>query len=185
MMEENDTYIIHSNNEIDFQLLLNDYIENFTRKRCILNVSDKKVQNVEIRFSKDNLPHLLGWHKVTNKRAPKILAAILEGNFTHSSIINHHNYKYIKDRLYSYNFLHKCFIHKDINYCIVIKSNLNNSLDLDIVFIDYYYNKTIVLGLRRVRDFYIPTTMYVMKDDTDQYNTQQRSKINSIDWHTY
>lgn len=176
---------IQYSKDIDLQILLNDFIENFTRNKCILEISDKNLQNVEIRFSKDNLPHLLGLHKVNKDRASKILSAILEGTITHNSIKSHHEYVNIKDRLYSYNFLHKCFIEKEVKYCIVIKSNKNNSLNLDIAFIDSFNNKTIVLGLRKVRDFFVPATMYVMKNKNDQYNTMPRSKINSIEWHEY
>lgn len=184
-MTDKDIYLIKYCDNINLQEVLNDFIENFTRKKCILKISDKKLQNVEIRFSKNNLPHLLGLHKINKKRAPKILIEILEGTMTHSSIKTHHNYSNIKDRLYSYNFLHKCFIEKNINYCIVVKNNVNNQLDLDVVFIDNFNNKLIVLGLRKVQHYFVPTTMYVMKNQNDQYNLMPRSKINCIEWCEY
>ncbi|WP_257213611.1 PBECR4 domain-containing protein, partial [Staphylococcus piscifermentans] len=70
------------------------------------------IKVAEIRFSKDHLPHILGLHKVINESANVFLTKILQGKLTHSSIKKHHNYQNIKDWLYSYNFLHRCFIEK-------------------------------------------------------------------------
>ncbi|GEP84195.1 Uncharacterised protein [Staphylococcus piscifermentans] len=111
-MNKNNIYKIEYNDIIDFRLLLNDYINCFTRKKCFLHISDKSIKVAEIRFSKDHLPHILGLHKVINESANVFLTKILQGKLTHSSIKKHHNYQNIKDWLYSYNFLHRCFIEK-------------------------------------------------------------------------
>lgn len=185
-MEDNKYYIVNSEEDINFQYILNDFIENFTRKKLVVNVTYRKLDKLEIRFDKFNLPHLLGLHKVIKERATNILQSILEGNITLENIKLHERYKEIKDRILSYNFLHSCFIDKNIKLCIIINSHDRNPQYLDIVFIDKYGGKDILLGLRKARnrDYYSPTTMYVVKDNSD-YIRRKKSSISSIKWESY
>lgn len=185
-MEDNKYYILNSEKDINFQYILNDFIENFTQKKLVLNVTYGKIDKLEIRFDKFNLPHLLGLHKVINGRATNILQNILEGKVAIENIKLHERYKEIKDRILSYNFLHSCFINKNIKLCIIINSHGRNPQNLDIVFIDRYSGKDILLGLRKVRNknYYSPTTMYVVKDNSD-YMGRKKARISSIEWESY
>lgn len=53
------------------------------------------------------------------------------------------------------------------------------------VFIDHFNRKVVVFGLRKIKDFYIPTTMYIMKNNNDQYNLKPRCKITGMEWVDY
>ena len=107
-------YKIDNINDIDLQMLLSDYIENFTRQKLIITTTYDKLKEIEIRFNKRNIHHLLGLHKVQNNNATKTLQNILEGKLTIKDIKKHHNFGEIRNRLLNYNFLHKCFIKKEV-----------------------------------------------------------------------
>ncbi|KKI56575.1 PBECR4 domain-containing protein [Staphylococcus haemolyticus] len=110
----NKYYKIQSINDIDLQMLLSDYIENFTKQKLIITTTYSKLEKIEVRFNKRDIHHLLGFHKVQNKNnnATKTLQNILEGKLTIDKIKEHHNFGEIRNRLLNYNFLHECFLDK-------------------------------------------------------------------------
>ncbi|KTT82736.1 hypothetical protein RSA37_11945 [Mammaliicoccus sciuri] len=185
-MENSAYYIVNNDSDIDFQYILNDYIEIFTRKKLIVTTTYKKLETFEIRFDKFNLPHLLGLHKVLEKRATKILQDIVEGKLDIEHLKSHTSYGDIKDRILSYNFLHRCFILNVVKLCIIIDSNDRNPQNLDVVFIDDMNKKSILIGLRKARgqNFYVPTTMYVIKNHSE-YLLKRRTNITNMTWLDY
>lgn len=180
---DNKYYKLNSEENINFQEIFNDYIDTFTRKKLILKVANK---DIEIRFSKDNLPHLLGLHKVLKGRATDILQSIVEGEIDIEKLKKHERYKEIKDRILSYNFLHSCFIDKNIELCIIVDAHGFNPQDLGLVFIDDFGGKDILFGLRKARNtnYYSPTTMYVVKDNS-AYIRKKKSRVLNIRWQDY
>ncbi|PWZ93078.1 hypothetical protein DD924_20775, partial [Staphylococcus pseudintermedius] len=118
----------------------------------------------KLSFQTNNLPHLLGLHYTQKEKinAKKIVGRIAEGKITKNSIKRHHEYSKIKDRLINYNFLHKCFIDKDIKLCVIIPENSINPQKIDIAFIENNSNNAMFLGIRKnLKDkYYYPATMY-------------------------
>lgn len=178
---------INSLSDVDFQSILNDYIEFFTRRYIKLGTNYKKVSEIEIRFAKHDIHHLLGLHKVqdSNVNATRTLTKILEGTLTVDSIKNHSEFNDIRNRLINYNFLHHCFIDQSIKLCVIVQ-NEPNPQKLSVVFIDNYRNLNFLLGLKKARgrDFYVPATMYEM-NDSSVYQKKRRSNINSMTWCDY
>ncbi|WP_242510635.1 PBECR4 domain-containing protein, partial [Staphylococcus condimenti] len=103
-----DYYKVENINDIDLQMLLNDYIECFTKKKLIVQTTYFKLEQFEIRFNKRDIHHLLGFHKIQNKKvnATKTLQLILEGNLT--------------------------------SLCVIPKESSKNPQNLSVLFIDQY-----------------------------------------------
>ncbi|MEB7763015.1 PBECR4 domain-containing protein [Staphylococcus pseudoxylosus] len=184
----NKYYIINSLNEIDLQMVVNDYLESFTKERLLIHTTYEKLKEFEIRFSKRDIHHLLGFHKVINKNnhATKTLQSILEGNLTIKEMRKHPNFGEIKNRLLNYNFLHKCFIDKKIKLCVIPKEKNKNPQKLEGVFIDHHNDIRMLLGLKMdcSKKYYVPATMYQM-NDSSVYNRTKRTNITSIEWNPY
>ncbi|EGQ3274267.1 TPA: hypothetical protein R1946_000855, partial [Staphylococcus delphini] len=107
-MFANQSYLkINSENDVDLQNILNDYINNFCDGYFEVKVKHKNVQKFKLSFHTNNLPHLLGLHYTQKEKinAKKIVGRIAEGKITKNSIKRHHEYSKIKDRLINYNFL--------------------------------------------------------------------------------
>ena len=179
-------YKIDNINDIDLQMLLSDYIENFTRQKLIITTTYDKLKEIEIRFNKRNIHHLLGLHKVQNNNATKTLQNILEGKLTINVIKKHHNYGEIRNRLLNYNFLHKCFINKEIKLCVIPKGKNKNPQQLSVVFIDYYNDINMLIGLKLdySQSYYVPATMYQI-NDSNIYNRTPKTRITQIEWENY
>lgn len=184
----NKYYKIQSINDIDLQMLLSDYIENFTKQKLIITTTYSKLEKIEVRFNKRDIHHLLGFHKVQNKNnnATKTLQNILEGKLTIDKIKEHHNFGEIRNRLLNYNFLHECFLDKKIKLCLIPKENSKNPQKLSIVFIDYFRNINMLIGLKRdySNTYYIPATMYQI-NNSSIYNRTKRTRITNIEWENY
>ncbi|UXR54474.1 PBECR4 domain-containing protein [Staphylococcus schleiferi] len=183
-----DYYKVEKINDINLQMLLNDYIEVFTKRKLIVKTSYFKLEQLEIRFNKRDIHHLLGFHKIQNKKvnATKTLQLILEGNLTISEIKAHHNFGEIRNRLLNYNFLHKCFINQEISLCVIPKESSKNPQNLSVLFIDKYNNINMMIGLKldsRGR-YYVPATMYQI-NDSSIYQRTKRTRITNMWWEDY
>ncbi|HAR5657973.1 TPA: hypothetical protein I1467_000392 [Staphylococcus pseudintermedius] len=184
-MFANQSYLkINSENDVDLQNILNDYINNFCDGYFEVKVKHKNVQKFKLSFQTNNLPHLLGLHYIQKEKinAKKIVGRIAEGKITKNSIKRHHEYSKIKDRLINYNFLHKCFIDKDIKLCVIIPENSINPQKIDIAFIENNSNNAMFLGIRKnLKDkYYYPATMYILRKNSS-YNFMAKSYITSIE----
>lgn len=180
------TYLkIETIEDVNFQDILNDYIDMFTRRYLVVQTNYKKLEQFEIRFNKSDLHHLLGFHKVqdSNVSATKTLYMILEGKLTLESIRRHHQFKDMKSRLINYNFLHKCFIDQDVQLCIIPNSK-KNPQKLDVVFQDIHNHHTVLIGLKKVRNYYVPATLYET-NSKNVYGSQRRTKVTSMEWNSY
>lgn len=181
-------YLVSNINEINLQMIVNDYIHFFTNQKLIIRTTYKKLEKIEVRFNKRDIHHLLGFHKVQerNNNATKTLQNILEGKLTIDSIKKHPNFGEMRNRLLNYNFLHKCFIEKEIKLCIIPVDSNRNPQKLSVVFVDYYNNTNMLLGLKSdyTNTYYIPATMYQM-NNSSIYNKTKRTKIIDISWQNY
>ncbi|WJP97052.1 PBECR4 domain-containing protein [Macrococcus bovicus] len=177
--------IVEKLEDVDFQDLLNDYIQCFTRQYLVMETNYNKLEKFEVRFTKTDVHHLLGFHKIqdSNVNATHTLSQILDGTLTLETARKHNCFDDMKSRLINYNFLHRCFIDQEVSLC-VIPSKGKNPQNLNIVFQDKHRNCNMLIGLRRVRDYYVPVTMY----ETNRngiYNSQRRTKIISAEWKDY
>ncbi|AXP51772.1 hypothetical protein M6K188_0401 [Staphylococcus aureus] len=181
----NTTYLkINSENDVDLQDILNDFINCFCKGYVEIKTKYKLLPIFKINFHKNNLPHLLGLHYTHKKvSAKKIIGRIAEGKITHESIKKHYEYSNIKDRLINYNFLHKCFIDKEIRLCVIVPKNSINPQKIDVAFIDDKTSQVMILGLRKSNnnDFYSPATMYVLGKNSS-YRRMRRTHVISIEW---
>lgn len=73
-----------------------------------------------------------------------------------------------------------------IELCIIVDPHSFNPQDLGLVFIDDFGGKDILFGLRKARNtnYYSPTTMYVVKDNS-AYITKKKSRVLDIQWPDY
>ncbi|MEN4441210.1 PBECR4 domain-containing protein [Staphylococcus hominis] len=178
---------INSENDVDLQNILNDFINCFCNGYVEVRTKYKKLPTFKINFHKNNLPHLLGLHYTHKKTsAKKIIGRIAEGKITHKSIKQHYEYDNIKDRLINYNFLHKCFIDKEINLCVIVPKNSINPQKIDVAFLDDKNSEVMILGLKKgySSDFYVPATMYILGKNSP-YRKMRRTHIIDITWKDY
>ncbi|WP_154835883.1 PBECR4 domain-containing protein [Staphylococcus pasteuri] len=182
---EKSTYLkINSQNDVDLQNILNDFINCFCNGYVEVKTKYKKLPVFKISFHKNNLPHLLGLHYTQNNvSAKKIIGRITEGKITHESIKKNHEYNNIKDRLINYNFLHKCFIDREIKLCVIVPKHSINPQKIDVAFIDDKNSKLMILGLKKGynSDFFIPATMYILGKNSS-YRRMRRTDIIDIEW---
>ncbi|MBJ6292105.1 hypothetical protein JGU37_03935 [Staphylococcus aureus] len=183
-----DYYKVEKIDDIDLQMLLNDYIEFFTKRKLIVKTTYYKLEQFEIRFNKRDVHHLLGFHKIQNKKvnATKTLQLILEGNLTIKDIKKHHNYGEVRNRFLNYNFLHKCFINQEVDLCVIPKEERKNPQNLAVVFIDHHNDVNMMIGLKldKTGSYYVPATMYQI-NNSSIYQRTKRTKITNMCWRDY
>ena len=84
---EHNVFKINSENDVDLQDILNDFINCFCKGYVEIKTKYKLLPIFKINFHKNNLPHLLGLHYTHKKvSAKKIIGRIAEGKITHESI---------------------------------------------------------------------------------------------------
>lgn len=178
---------INNIEDVDFQSILNDYIDIFTRQYIVIETNYKKLSEIKIVFAKHDIHHLLGFHKIQDSdiNATKTLSKILEGTLNLENARRHPNFGEVKNRLINYNFLHHCFVDQSVKLCVVVNSPPNPQ-GLSVVFIDKHKNENVLLGLKKARgrDYYVPATLYVM-NDSNVYTRKRRSNVKSISWENY
>ena len=82
----NTTYLkINSENDVDLQDILNDFINCFCKGYVEIKTKYKLLPIFKINFHKIIYPHLLGLHTHKKVSAKKIIGRIAEGKITHES----------------------------------------------------------------------------------------------------
>lgn len=162
--------------------ILNDYKEKFCGKVCCIETNFKDMQKIKINFSKVDLHHLLGLHKVTKNRASKNIELIEEGKLIIKDIKKHHNYKEVKPRISSYGFIEEVFYARTVDICIVEKDINPNTMILNLIIYKKSGYEVIVLGLKKntKNDIYYLATLH--KAYENKYSELRKTKIKSIQW---
>lgn len=162
--------------------ILNDYKENFCNKMCCIEIAYKEMEFINIYFSKTDLHHLLGFHKVLPGNATKTINDIENGNLTIKHIKKHQNYGMIKTRIDNYNFIHDVFYKNNVELCIVEKDINSNTMDLNLIIYKKKGYEVIVLGLKKnyKNDIYYLATLH--KTYENKYKDTRKTKIKNIKW---
>ena len=162
--------------------ILNDYKENFCNKMCCIETAYKEMEFINIYFSKTDLHHLLGFHKVLPGNATKTINDIENGNLTIKHIKKHQNYGMIKTRIDNYNFIHDVFYKNNVELCIVEKDINSNTMDLNLIIYKKKGYEVIVLGLKKnyKNDIYYFATLH--KTYENKYKDTRKTKIKNIKW---
>lgn len=163
--------------------ILDDYKENFCEKICVVETSLKEINSIKIYFSKTDLHHLLGLHKVTSgKNASKTIEEIERNKLTINKVRKHHNYNIIKPRIKNYGFIYEVFYGHEVDLCIAGKDIKPNSMNLNLIFYKKKNHEVIVLGLRKnsKNNIYYLTTLH--KTYENKYDKTRKTKIKSIKW---
>lgn len=180
-------YHVKSVKDINYQKILNDYRKCFSGRVARLTTNYKLLENFSVLFSDNDLPHLMGWQKVIDRRnyAGRIINLVDNGQFTFTISRKHHNFFKIKNRLLHYNFLHEVFWEDDPNVCVMTSDMKPNPLKLDIVFFKHTQpSEIVVLGLRRDKNmnFFVPTTLHTEVSKNNTYLRRRKTNIKTITW---
>lgn len=180
-------YHVSSLKDINYKRILDDYRFYFSGRVAELTTNYKLLQDFKVRFSDSDLPHLMGWQKVVNKRnyAGRLIKLVDDNKLTLENSRKHHNFIKIKSRMLNYNFLHEIFWEKDPNVCVMTSNMKPNPLKLDIVFFKNTKPREIViLGLRRAKgmNFFVPTTLHTEVSKNSPYLLRRKTSIKSIKW---
>lgn len=104
--------------------ILRDYEENFCNKMCCIETSYKEMNFIHVYFSKTDLHHLLGLHKVISGSATNSIKSIESGYLTLNHIRKHKNFGIIRPRIDSYLFIHEIFLKKGVENYVLSKKIL-------------------------------------------------------------
>ncbi|MCI2031673.1 PBECR4 domain-containing protein [Limosilactobacillus sp.] len=180
-------YHVNNTNDINYKCILDDYHHWFSGRIAELTTNYKMLSDFKVIFSDSDLPHLMGWQKVVNKRnyAGRIIMLVKNNELTIQNSRKHHNSIKIKSRILNYNFLHEIFWENDPHVCVMTSDMKPNPLKLDIVF----FKKTkpreiVVLGLRRAKGMkhFVPTTLHTESSKNNSYLLRRKTSITSIKW---
>ncbi|WP_124978509.1 PBECR4 domain-containing protein, partial [Ligilactobacillus salitolerans] len=154
--------------DIDYQSILNDYRKNFHGNAIEIETNYKLLGKFKVVFNERDLPHLMGWEKVSKSSvssASKIIKAIDSGLFTLQNTRSHSNFNKIKKRMLHYNFLYDVFVEQNVNVCVMTSDMKPNRLKLDIVFYQELKHEAVILGLRKDKNMsvFVPTTLHTEK----------------------
>lgn len=99
-------YRVNSLKDINYKKILDDYRSCFSGRVVELTTNYKLLQDFKVRFSDSDLPHLMGWQKVVNKRnyAGRLIKLVDDNKLTLENSRKHHNFIKIKSRMLNYNF---------------------------------------------------------------------------------
>lgn len=139
-----------------------------------------------IKFSTNQLPHLLGLHKLYSYPPKEMIEQIKCGNINYSDVKKHKNFGDIKDRLLCFNFFIDTFLN-DLNSVIIVVSESDNcnSMKLDLVFKGEKYGRKEIIGLRKSNkeaDMFSPVTFFATKNKKFDYQHSSKIKIEKKYW---
>lgn len=182
-----DYYHVNSVTDINYKKMLDDYHNYFSGRIAELTTNYKLLLDFKVLFSDSDLPHLMGWQKVVDKKnyAGHIIQLMDNKKLTLTSSRKHHNFNKIKNRLLNYNFLHEVFWEADPNVCVMTSDMKPNPLKLDIVFFkNTKPREIVVLGLRRAKgmNYFVPTTLHTEVSRNNPYLLRRKTSVRSITW---
>ena len=182
-----DYYHVNSVTDINYKKMPDDYHNCFSGRIAELTTNYKLLLDFKVLFSDSDLPHLMGWQKVVDKKnyAGHIIQLMDNKKLTLTSSRKHHNFNKIKNRLLNYNFLHEVFLEADPNVCVMTSDMKPNPLKLDIVFFkNTKPREIVVLGLRRSKgmNYFVPTTLHTEVSRNNPYLLRRKTSVRSITW---
>lgn len=185
MGNKSDYLKINSFTDINYKEILSDYYHHFHGRAVEVQTNYKPLKSFKVVFNQLDLPHLMGWEKVTRKsaRAGKIIELINSDKFTLENTRKHSNFNNIKNRMLNYNFIHETFIDQTVDICVMTSDMKPNPLKLDIVFCEELGREAIILGLRKRNDMeaFVPTTLHT-ESLPNRYSYRRRTQIISLNW---
>lgn len=172
-------------NDINYEEILEDFEQHFCGDTVTVETNYKPLQTFNVYFEPKQLPHLMGWDKITNKKigAGRIIELVKSDAFNVDSTRKHQKFNHARKRMLSYNFLHDIFIYNNHKICVMTSDMKPNSMKLDIVFYKENRKEATILGLRKTKhmDYFVPTTLHT-KNLNNQFSKRRRSLIKSIIW---
>lgn len=171
-------------NKLNYKDILSDFRKNFVDRVCIVTTNYKKLDEIKVLFKETQLPHLMGWHKITSGSATNIIKRVDNENFTYDNTKTHPEFFRIKGRLQNYDMLKDTFYDSNVKIMVVTRDMKPNRMRLDIVFMKNIKNEDIVLGLRKKKNssYFVPTTLYRTNSNRNPFNKRKRTFIQSIYW---
>lgn len=162
--------------------ILNDYKINFCNRMCCIETTYKEMKFIHVYFSKTDLHHLLGLHKILSGNATQIIRGIEDGNITKNQIKKHKNFGMIRSRIDNYKFIHEVFFKKNVELCIVEKDITSNTMFLNLIIYKKKGYEIVVLGLKKSNktDIYYLATLH--KTYENKYQNARKTKIINIKW---
>lgn len=180
-------YHINGLKDINYKKILEDYRRFFSGRAAELKTNYKLIEDFKVLFSDSDLPHLMGWQKIVNKKnyAGRLIKLVDNNELTLENSRRHYNFNKVKSRMLNYNFLHEVFWENDPNVCVMTSDMKPNPLKLDIVFFkNTNPREIVVLGLRRAKgmNFFVPTTLHTEVSKNSLYLLRRKTSIKSIKW---
>lgn len=166
------------------QAIYQRYYDFYHGNKVTITTNYAPYSEFDIFFNEDQLPHLLGLHKVDQDSASNQIIRIKNNELTYQSIKKHDSFKNIRDRIKYFDFIDKVFITNEVKDCICVsKDDSRNSMSLDIVFLEHDIKRVLNLGLRKDKaGLYAPVTFFVSSSKNKSYPHSKRAKIKSLIW---
>jgi len=175
--------VISNEKDINFKNILNDYRDNFAGHTVKVETNYNLLSSFRISFNLSDLPHLMGWNKLSRKRATELIKDVDNLKLTKESARKNHYWHQVSQRMMSYNFLNRIFLDQDIDACVLTSDMKPNKLKLDIVFMFSRSKDCVVFGLRKPSnmDTFVPTTLHV-EPLNNPYKYRRKTSVKNISW---
>ena len=169
-------------NDATLQSVLIDYQEKFCHKKCLLEINYPKFDKIVVTFHEHDLHHLLGLHYVLDKsiNATASIQRIKDNKLFLSDFTKSTNFRQMFSRFINYSFIERVFYDKKVKVCVLNKDLNSNNMRLDLVFYEEQGRTALVLGLRKVGNYYRLITLH--ESDIRKYKKVRKTKINNISW---
>lgn len=163
--------------EVDLFAIYKTFLHKYDGHLVSVTTPYKPLGTFYIKFDIQQLPHLLGLHKIYIGQSPKkILGKLASGSVVLSALKRNKNYRIIKDRLKYFPDLDAILkLDTNVQAILVSPADSKNSMRLDLVFQHVKSHRRITLGLRKTHEgVFVPVTFLVRQDRNIDYPNSKR-----------
>src|SRR5699024_3648560 len=141
--------------DIDLQKIAVGFSERYAVHPFVMVTNYQPLREITFKSELSHLHHLLGFHKLTNKKyskkAEKVMKSNVEGKITLNDIKKDRNFYIIKDRILMIRLVF-LISDKDINLRVCVHKEKNRVMDIRMIEINS--QKHIVLGIGKNKESY-------------------------------
>lgn len=172
--------------EADLLAIYKNFLHNYDGHLVSVTTSYKPLGTFYIKFDIQQLPHLLGLHKIYIGQKPKkILERMASGAALLSALKRNRNYGKIKDRIQYFSEIDSILkLDANVQAIVVSTADSQNSMKLDLVFQHVKSHRRLTLGIRRTQDaVFVPVTFFVRQDRNIDYPHSKRISYKVDAWY--
>lgn len=172
--------------EVDLLVIYQNFLHKYDGHLVSVTTSYKPLGTFYIKFDIQQLPHLLGLHKIyIGQKSKKILEKLASDSIVLSALKHNKNYGQIKDRVKYFSEIDAVLkLDANVQAIVISPADSQNSMRLDLVFQHVKSHRRLTLGLRRIQDnIFVPVTFLVRQDRNIDYPHSKRISYKVDAWY--